>query len=92
MKTDVDLRKTLFNSIVVAGATTQMLNFCKRLHTDVQAKTRAGTKVTLIAPNNRQHSCWVGGATVSSIKAFNKMWISRKEFQDNDRLFNMQNV
>jgi actin-related protein len=70
MSCDIDLRKTLFNQIIVAGATTQMQSFCKRLHTAVQDKARQGTKVTLIAPMNRDISCWIGGATVSSIKAF----------------------
>ena len=37
MKCDVDLRKTLFQEIVVAGGTTLMSNFCKRLHNDVQS-------------------------------------------------------
>jgi actin-related protein len=35
MSCDVDLRKTLFNQIIVAGETTLMQSFCKRLHTAV---------------------------------------------------------
>jgi actin-related protein len=46
-------------------------------------------KPTLIAPNNRQYSCWVGGATVSSLKAFNKMWITKKDFEEDGRIFSL---
>jgi actin-related protein len=38
--------------------------------------------VTMLAPRNRKYSCWVGGATVSSLKAFNRMWISKKDFEE----------
>jgi centractin len=46
-------------------------------------------KPVLIAPNNRQHSCWIGGGIVSSLKAFNKMWISKKDFEEDGRLFSL---
>jgi len=39
-------------------------------------------KVVLIAPNNRKVSCWIGGATVSSLKAFNRMWITKKDYDE----------
>ena len=38
--------------------------------------------ITLLAPKNRRFSCWMGGSTVSSLKAFNKMWISKKDFEE----------
>ena len=76
---DIDLRKQLYGQIIVAGSTTLMHNFCERLHQELQ-KLSKGVKPTLIAPNNRKHSCWVGGATVSSLKAFDKMWITKKDY------------
>jgi centractin len=39
-------------------------------------------KLTLIAPNNRKFSCWIGGATVSSLKAFNRMWVTKKDMEE----------
>ncbi len=79
---DIDLRGGLQSSIVVAGSTTMMKSFCGRLHKSIQnllPKTSTGTnKVTLMAPANRQHSCWIGGSTISELKAFDRMWISKK--------------
>jgi len=63
---DIDLRKTLYRNIVVSGSTTLMESFCERLHKQLQ-KLAKDCKPTLIAPNNRQISCWIGGATVSSL-------------------------
>jgi len=39
-------------------------------------------KITLIAPNNRTFSCWIGGATVSSLKAFSRMWVTKKDMEE----------
>jgi actin-related protein len=43
------------------------------------------TKPVLIAPNNRQFSCWIGGGIVCTIRAFNKMWISKKDWNESGK-------
>lgn len=85
-KCDIDLRRALYGSIVVAGSTTLMRDFCDRLHKQI-AQVKKDVKPTLIAPNNRHYSCWVGGATVSSLKAFGKMWMTKKQFEEDGRIF-----
>ena len=88
-KCDIDLRKTLYSNIIVAGSTTLMSNFCERLHKQVQQLVPQDVKPVLIAPNNRQYSCWIGGGIVSSLKAFNKMWVSKKDFEEDGRFFSL---
>jgi len=79
---DIDIRKTLYSSIVVAGGTSLLTGFNERLHKSIQKNASRDVTVTLLAPKNRKLSCWVGGATVSSLKAFNKMWITKKDFNE----------
>ena len=86
-KCDIDLRRTLYGQVIVAGSTTLMSQFCERLHKQLQKGVK-DVKPTLIAPHNRQHSCWVGGATVSSLKAFGKLLITRKDFEEGSHLGN----
>lgn len=81
-KCDIDLRKTLYNSIIAAGGTTLFTGFSDRLHKSVQKLAPKDMKITLIAPNNRKFSCWIGGATVSSLKAFSRMWVTKKEMEE----------
>jgi actin-related protein len=81
-KCDIDLRKALYNSIVIAGGTTLFTGFGDRLHKSISKLSPKDMKVTLIAPNNRKFSCWIGGATVSSLKAFNRMWVTKKEMEE----------
>jgi len=81
-KCDIDLRKTLFNSVIIAGGTTLFTGFADRLHKSIAKLAAKEMKVTLIAPNNRKFSCWIGGATVSSLKAFSRMWVTKKEMEE----------
>ena len=37
-----------------------------------------------MAPANRQYSCWIGGSTISELKAFDRMWISKRQFEQED--------
>ena len=57
--------------------------FSERLHKNIQKLVSRDINVVLLAPKNRRFSCWIGGATVSSLKAFNKMWITKKDFEEN---------
>lgn len=82
---DIDLRAGLQSSIVVAGSTTLMKSFCGRLHKSIQnLMPKNNNKVTLMAPANRQFSCWIGGSTISELKAFDRMWISKSQFESDD--------
>ena len=80
-KCDLDLRKTLYNSIIAAGGTTLLHGFGDRLHKSIQ-KLVKDIKVSVILPDNRLHSCWIGGSLVSSLNAFNKMWITKKQYEE----------
>ena len=79
---DIDLRKTLYQNIILAGGTTLMNSFCERLHKSIQKLTPKDLKVSILAPNNRNISCFIGGATVSQLKAFNRLWITKKDFEE----------
>jgi centractin len=81
-KCDLDLRKQLYNSVITAGGTTLLHGFGDRLHKSIQKLAPKDMKVTLIQPNNRLHSCWIGGSTVSSLKAFSRMWVTKKQYEE----------
>lgn len=81
-KCDIDLRKTLYGAIIAAGGSTLFTGFSDRLHKEIQKLSPKEMRITLIAPNNRKFSCWIGGATVSSLKAFNRLWVTKKEMEE----------
>lgn len=79
---DIDVRKTLYQAIVVAGGTSLLTGFNERLLKSIQKLAYRDVTISVMAPKNRKLSCWVGGATVSSLKAFNRLWITKKEYEE----------
>ena len=39
-------------------------------------------EVKIIAPPERMYSVWIGGSILASLKTFQKMWVTRKEYKE----------
>jgi len=83
MKSDVDLRKDLFSNIVLSGGTTMFEGFSHRLEKEVtQLIGSNNVSVKVSAPEQRNFSVWSGGSILASLKTFDQMWISKKEYEE----------
>ena len=81
MRCDVDVKKGLFDSIVLAGATTMLRGFAERLEAEL-IKMAPTTCRVRVRPNSGSCTAWHGGSALASLKTFDKMWIRRQEFED----------
>jgi len=79
---DIDLRRSLYDSIITAGGSSLFHGFSDRLHRGISRLRPKDIKVTLIAPTNRKLSCWIGGATVTGLNTFNKFWVTKKDMDE----------
>jgi centractin len=61
LKSDLDLRKTLFSQIVLAGGSTLFPGFGDRLLNEVRKLAPKEMKIRISAPPERKISTWVGG-------------------------------
>ncbi|MHA2504216.1 MAG: hypothetical protein ACXAE3_15265 [Candidatus Kariarchaeaceae archaeon] len=43
---------------------------------------RESVEFKVVAPPERRYSVWIGGSILASLKTFNKMWVTRKEYND----------
>ena len=66
----------------MAGGTSAMKNFAERLHKSIAKLAPKDMKLKLIAPKNREVSCWIGGSTLSSLKAFHEMWVTKAQYNE----------
>jgi centractin len=82
MKSDIDLRSTLFSQVVLAGGTTLFPGFGDRMLYEVRSRSPAHTKIRISAPPERMHSTFVGGSILASLATFKSMWVSRAEFEE----------
>ena len=79
---DIEMRKALYGSIIIAGGTTHLHGFPDRLHKSVQKLAPKDMKVKLIVSTNRHHTCWIGGSIISSLKAFSRYWVTKKQYEE----------
>jgi len=82
MKCDVDIRRDLYNNIVLSGGTTMFPGLADRMLKEVQALAPSAMKVKIIAPNERKYSVWIGGSILASLNTFSQMWISKTEYDE----------
>jgi len=78
-KSELDLRRKLYASIVLSGGSTMFKGFGDRM---LQELSVTDAQVKIFAPSDRVLSTWVGGSILSCLHTFKNMWITRKQYQD----------
>jgi len=89
-KCDNDIRRELFNSVILTGGNTLMPGFHERLINELPevAPQQQLTRVKVVATPNtaeRKFSVWIGGSILASLGSFQQMWISKAEYEEHGR-------
>eukprot|EP00878_Enallax_costatus_P008234 GHUV01008608.1.p1 GENE.GHUV01008608.1~~GHUV01008608.1.p1 ORF type:complete len:383 (+),score=71.29 GHUV01008608.1:747-1895(+) len=82
---DTDVRKDLYQHIVLTGGTSLLTQMRERVEVEVSAAAAGGTKVKVTAPVNpveRRHAVWIGGSILASLGSFQQMWMSKREYEE----------
>jgi len=82
MKCDVDIRKDLYNNIVMSGGTTMFSGIAERMQKEIKALAPDSMTIKIIAPPERKYSVWIGGSILSSLSTFEEMWIQKSEYDE----------
>jgi len=82
MKCDVDIRKDLYNNIVLSGESTMFSMIDERMKKEMEAQAPASMNIKIIAPPERKYSVWIGGSILSSLSTFEEMWIKKEEYDE----------
>jgi centractin len=81
LKSDMDLRKTLYSNIVLSGGSTLFKGFGDRLLNELKRAAPKDIKIKIASPKERLYSTWIGGSILASLDTFKKMWISKREYE-----------
>lgn len=82
---DIDIRPSLYNSVIVVGGNSLITGFTDRLNRDLGCKTPPSMKLKIIASSvsaERRFSSWIGGSILASLGSFQQMWISKQEYEE----------
>eukprot|EP00920_Eleutheroschizon_duboscqi_P041931 GHVT01100607.1.p1 GENE.GHVT01100607.1~~GHVT01100607.1.p1 ORF type:complete len:306 (+),score=35.47 GHVT01100607.1:364-1281(+) len=81
-RADLDLRRELFASIVLAGGSTLFKGFGDRLLNEIRKVAPADVRIRVSAPPERNLSAWTGGSILASLASFSNMWITKEEYDE----------
>lgn len=81
-KCDIDVRRSLYENIVLSGGTTMFKNISERLHDEIVKRIPAGSTVKIQAATERKFLVWIGGSILSSLSTFQPMWITKQEYNE----------
>ena len=80
MKCDKDLQQDLFSNILLSGGSTMFPGMVERMEKEMTSLVPESTKINIVAP--QQYSSWIGGSNIASLSTFQKMWISKQEYDE----------
>lgn len=79
----MDLRQSLFHSIILSGGTTLTKGFGDRLLYDLQKLAPKDTRIKIMAPPERKYSTWIGGSILAGLSTFRKLWVTMDDWHEN---------
>ncbi|XP_059484515.1 actin-like protein 6B [Neocloeon triangulifer] len=82
---DVDVRPSLYGSVVVTGGNSFLQGFPERLNRDLSVKIPNSMRLKMISANGcaeRRFGAWIGGSILASIGSFQQMWLSSQEYEE----------
>uniref|UniRef100_A0A6C0CP00 Actin n=1 Tax=viral metagenome TaxID=1070528 RepID=A0A6C0CP00_9ZZZZ len=82
MNCDIDLRRDLFNNIVLSGGSTMFPGINNRITKELLFITPATVPVRVIAPPERKYSVWIGGSILASLNTFENNWVTKFDYYD----------
>lgn len=77
MKCDVDVRRDLFQNIILSGGSTLFEGMGERMWQEIHQLAPSTNKIKILAPPERKYSVWLGGSILASLSTFQTMWINK---------------
>ena len=81
-KAEIQLRPKAFENIVLSGGNILMKGLTDKMKEDITKKSNKIVKININTVKEPQLSCWVGGNIISTLDIFNKMSVTKKEWNE----------
>ena len=81
-KCEATIRRDMYENTVLSGGSTMFSGISERMTKELRKLAPPTTKIKVIAPPERKSSVWIGGSILASLSTFQKMWISKEEYDE----------
>lgn len=82
-KSDSQLSSEFYGNIVLSGGSTLLKGFHQRLQLSIEKLAPTSTNVKICSDSQREYLSWIGGSILGTLSNFNKMCISKTEYDEN---------
>ena len=86
---DVDLRRDLYGTVLLAGAGSMLPSLKERLEKELGDDAAvAAARAKVVSPNNaveKRFGPWIGGSILASLGSFQQMWMSKAEYEEHGK-------
>lgn len=82
LKCDIDIRRDMYQNVVLSGGTTMCPGIPERMTKELAALAPSTMKVKVVAPPERKRLVWIGGSILSSLSTFQQLWVSRSDYEE----------
>jgi actin-related protein len=79
---DVDVRRDLYQNIILSGGTTMFEGLPERLLKEIENRAPKSIQVKVVAQPDRKYAVWRGGSTLTSLSTFASMWITKDDYDE----------
>ncbi|KAK9074988.1 hypothetical protein SSX86_003307 [Deinandra increscens subsp. villosa] len=79
---DVEIRKDLFETIVISGGSTMIPGLANRLKKEITALAPRSMRIKVFAEADRKFGVWIGGSLLASLSSFQQTWIIKDEYDE----------
>ncbi|KAK9074994.1 hypothetical protein SSX86_003313 [Deinandra increscens subsp. villosa] len=79
---DVEIRKDLYENIVISGGSTMLPGIADRLKKEITALAPPSMSIKVFAEADRKFGVWIGGSLLASLSTFQQMWIFKDEYDE----------
>jgi len=82
MECDLDVRKDLWENVILSGGNTMFEFYPERLQKELTTLAPPTMKVKVTAPPDRKYAVFMGAATLANLSQFATAWITKAEFDE----------
>lgn len=82
LKCEAHIQKSLYLNIILIGGSTMFKDLGVRLKKEVSALAPSNMESDMFEPLERKNSVWIGGSILSTIDAFQHIWITKKDYDE----------
>ena len=82
MECDLDVRKALWENIILSGGNTMFDQYSERLELELKALAPPSIHLKVVSQPDRKYAVFIGAAQLANLSAFYNSWITREEFDE----------